>query len=78
VNQQVLVQDETTELAVIEAAAREAFNAATYEAQSAWHSRNEEIHRAFQDAIEDNNAIYRAAMTVAQRGYRDATADTYR
>jgi hypothetical protein len=45
--------------------------------QVAWHNRNEQLHRDFQDAIEDNAAAYRQALTKAQRAYRDMTADVY-
>ena len=64
-------------MATIEAQARETFNASVYRIQSEWHNANEKLHRDFQDAIEDNNATYRAAMTKAQRAYRDATCDEY-
>lgn len=74
---ELVTTDESSELAVIEATAREEFNNACYLAQSRWHNTNEELHREFQDAIEDNNAAYRTAMTMAQRNYRNQTADQY-
>jgi hypothetical protein len=69
---------ESHELAVIEAEAREVFNASCYAAQSHWHNTNEAIHRTFQDSVEDNASNYRAALQTAQRTYRDTTADSYR
>lgn len=74
---ELVTTDESSELATIEAAAREQFNSACYAAQSQWHNQNELLHRQFQDSIEDNNAAYRAALTKAQRNYRNATADCY-
>jgi hypothetical protein len=61
---------ESHEVAVIEAEARETFNASCYAAQAHWHNTNEAIHRTFQDSVEDNASNYRA--------YRDTTADSYR
>jgi hypothetical protein len=72
-----LVTTEDNGLAVIEATARTVFDAACYNAQATWHNQNERLHRDFQDAIEDNAAVYRKALTQAQRDYRNATADVY-
>ena len=74
---EMVVADDNSELATIEAQAREQFNAACYLAQAAWHNQNEKLHREFQDAVEDNAATYRAALTKAQRAYRNATSDQY-
>lgn len=73
----VTAEDESREITVIEANARAAFDAACYNAQATWHNANERLHRDFQDAVEDNAAAYRAALTAAQRAYRNATADVY-
>ncbi|HEY8097239.1 MAG TPA: hypothetical protein VIE65_14235 [Methylobacter sp.] len=74
---EMVVADETNELATIEANARREFDDACHEAQARWYNQNELLHRQFQDAIEDNNSAYRLALTTAQRKYRDATCDTY-
>jgi uncharacterized protein (DUF2461 family) len=73
----VTTTEDTSELAVVETAAREEFNNVCYAAQAAWHNQNEKLHREFQDAVEDNAATYRAALTKAQRAYRNATSDQY-
>jgi hypothetical protein len=72
-----LTRLENSEMAVIEANARRVFDAACYDAQVIWHNENERLHRVFQDAVEDNAAAYRVALTKAQREYRDATADVF-
>ena len=64
---------ESHEVAVIEAEAREVFNASCYASQARWHNTNEAIHRTFQDAVEDS-----AELQAAQRAYRDTTADSHR
>jgi hypothetical protein len=69
--------DDNDALAIIEADARETFNASVYEAQSQWHNENEKLIRQYQDGCEDNSERYRQAMVKAQRAYRDATADRY-
>lgn len=75
--QELAITDDTSELAIVEANARQAFNDAVYAAQVEWHNTNEKLHRQLQDGIEDNAEKYRAAMTKAQRAYRDSTADRY-
>ncbi len=75
--QEMVTTDDTSELALIEANARQTFNDAVYAAQVEWHNMNEKLHRQLQDGIEDNAEKYRAAMTKAQRAYRDSTADRY-
>jgi hypothetical protein len=77
-NEVVTTEGDSGELAVIEAAARLTFDAACVDAQSTWHNRNEQLHRDFEDGLEDNATAYRAAITTARRIYRDAVADTYR
>ncbi len=71
-------EGDSGEIAVIEVAARAAFDAACFDAQSTWHNRNEQLHRVFEDGLDDNATAYRAAITTARRTYRDAVADTYR
>ncbi|HEY8005858.1 MAG TPA: hypothetical protein VIE66_03410 [Methylocella sp.] len=74
---EMVVADDTNELATIEANARREFDDACYAAQAAWYNQNELLHRKFQDDCEDNAANYRAALTKAQRNYRNQTADCY-
>ncbi|HEY8096676.1 MAG TPA: hypothetical protein VIE65_11385 [Methylobacter sp.] len=69
--------DESSELAIVEANARQAFNDSIFAAQVAHHNENERLIRAYQDGCEDNSEKYRQALVRAQRAYRDATCDQY-
>jgi hypothetical protein len=62
-------------LTVQEADAREAYNAAIYALQIAWHARREKAWRSYEDELADNDSDYRHAVTMAQRAYRDGTSD---
>lgn len=76
--QELLTQTEdemSVALTVQEADAREAYNAAIYTLQIAWHARREKAWRAYEDEITDNDADYRRAVTKVQRTYRNATSD---
>jgi hypothetical protein len=62
-------------LTVQEVDAREAYNAAIYALQIAWHARREKAWRIYEDELADNDSDYRHAVTMAQRAYRDGTSD---